>query len=508
MTNTPLLELKNIRKVFPGVIALDDVSLTIYEGEVVALLGENGAGKSTLMKVLSGAYQRDGGEIYISSKQISKHYTPRDAKDLGIGIIYQELSLVSELSVAENIFLTREPRKVKSINLVDYKKMFQLAKEQLEKLDVSYIDVKAKIGSLPLPERQMVEIAKALSQNCSVIIMDEPTTSLTWEETLRLFDVINSLKKQGVAVIYISHRLAEIFEICDRATVMRDGKVVGDCKISETNQQEIISMMTGRNFTLTQRAESKSEIQDNKILFSAQKMSDGKMIKNVTFDVHQGEVLGIGGLIGAQRTELMRIIAGVDKAKSGKVFIGGQEVNISSPVKATKGMIGYLSENRKEEGLNLGLTISENIILSNFGDVCNAGLVNKKKVSETGNKYISSLKIKGRAGTIVGNLSGGNQQKVAISKWLNSGCRVLIFDEPTRGIDVAAKTEIHDLIRKFSQQGNAAIVVSSEVNELVAVSDRILVMSHGEIVSEIFDCEISQDRVMYDVTSSGGKKHE
>lgn len=506
MEKTPLLELKNISKAFPGVKALDDVSLTIYSGEAVALLGENGAGKSTLMKILSGAYQRDDGEIIINSTPIIKHYSPSEAKDKGIAIIYQELSLMSELSVAENIYLTREPKLVKGTTLIDYKKMHQQAREQLAKLNASYIDVKSKVGTLPLPERQMVEIAKALSINCSVIIMDEPTTSLTWEETRRLFDVINSLKKQGVAVIYISHRLEEIFVICDRATIMRDGKVVGDLQIANTNKTEIISLMTGKILKHRERHESDINVSTLKPLLEVRGMTDKKMLQDVSFTVHEGEVLGIGGLIGAQRTELMRLISGVDRAQAGAVKIAGKKINLSSPVTATQDKIGYLSENRKEEGLNLGLSVSENIILSNFKAISPNGFVSKKRVNSLGEKYVGELRVKGKPGTVVGNLSGGNQQKVAIAKWLFAGCRILIFDEPTRGIDVAAKAEIYDMIRHYARQGNAAIVVSSEVNELVDVSDRILVMSRGEFVAEINGADINQDKVLHAITSSGGKQ--
>ncbi len=507
MTRTPLLELKHINKAFPGVKALDDVSLTVYGGEVVALLGENGAGKSTLMKILSGAYHKDSGETFIKSQLITKNYSPQESKNMGIAIIYQELSLMSELSVAENIYITREPKLVKGLSIIDYGKMHQMASEQLEKLNASYIDVKAKVGSLPLPERQMVEIAKALAIDCSVIIMDEPTTSLTWEETKRLFDVINSLKAQGVAVIYISHRLEEIFEICDRATIMRDGKVVGDLVISETEKHELITMMTGRELLHKEKTEVSETREDSPVLLEVKGITDRRLLKNLCFQVRKGEVLGFGGLIGAQRTELMRLIAGVDKCRSGQVLIENKVIDNSSPVKTAKGLIGYLSENRKEEGLNLGLTISENIVLTNFNGVSKRGFVNKKNVEKLGEKYINSLRIKGRANQLVGTLSGGNQQKVAISKWLFAGCRILIFDEPTRGIDVAAKAEIYEMVREFARQGNAAIVVSSEVNELVDVCDRILVMSRGDIVCELKGREITNNAVLNAVTSSGGKKN-
>ena len=507
MTKTPLLELKHINKAFPGVKALDDVSLTVYGSEVVALLGENGAGKSTLMKILSGAYHKDSGEVYIKSQLITKNYSPQESKDMGIAIIYQELSLMSELSVAENIFITREPKLVKSLSVIDYKTMNQMASEQLEKLNAGHIDVKAKVGSLPLPERQMVEIAKALAIDCSVIIMDEPTTSLTWEETKRLFDVINSLKNQGVAVIYISHRLEEVFEICDRATIMRDGRIVGDLIISETNRTELITMMTGRELLHKEKAEVSEMREDSPVLLEVRGISDRRLLKNLCFEVHKGEILGFGGLIGAQRTELMRLIAGVDKCRSGKILIDNKVIDNSSPVKTAKGLIGYLSENRKEEGLNLGLAIGENIVLTNFSDVSKRGFVNKKNVEQLGEKYIKSLSIKGRANQTVGTLSGGNQQKVAISKWLFAGCKVLIFDEPTRGIDVAAKAEIYEMVREFAKRGNAAIVVSSEVNELVDVCDRILIMSRGEIVCELKGREITNNAVLNAVTSSGGKKN-
>lgn len=503
LNNNELLSIKNINKQFPGVKALDNASLSIKKGEVMALLGENGAGKSTLVKVLSGAYTRDSGDISLDGKVLPKVFGPTDARDFGVAIIYQELSLLSQLSVAENIYLTHEPVVSKLLPYVKYNDMDKEAKKQLEKLDASHINTKEKVDKLALPEKQMVEIAKALAVECKIIIMDEPTTSLTWEETKRLFKVIDMLKKQGVAVIYISHRLDEIFEIADSATVMRDGKVVGNVSIENTTKEHIISMMTGKEF----KHREKSNIDNNsckKIIFEAENITDGKFIKDISFHVNENEVLGFGGLVGSKRTELARMIFGADKLAGGNLRMFGEVISNNSPSQAIQNKIGYLSENRKEDGLNLGLTIEDNIILTDTKSVSSNGIINQEKVTETCNGYMEKMSIKGKLKTTVLNLSGGNQQKVAIAKLLHAGCQLLIFDEPTRGIDVAAKAEIYKMIRDFVKSKNrAAIVISSEVNELVDVCDRVYIMSKGEITKELSMEEITSDNILHGITTNG-----
>jgi ribose transport system ATP-binding protein len=498
-----MLEIKDICKAFPGVKALDNVSMDFYKGEVVALLGENGAGKSTLMKILSGAYTRDRGEIILEGKNLPKNYSTLDARNYGVAIIYQELSLLNEMSVMENIYITHEPRKLSYV--IDYPKMQKMAEAQLAKLNVTHIDGKKRVGDLPLSEKQMIEIAKALAIDCKVLVMDEPTTSLTWEESSKLFDIIDELRKQGITVIYISHRLDEIFKICDRAIVMRDGKVVGEKQINECTQDDIIEMMSGKVLQVD-LSNRRHEVFKNTStpLLEVENISDGRFIEDLCLCVYEGEVLGIGGLVGSKRTELFRMICSIDPRKTGSVKVSGKKVKISSAGDAIKNGIGYLSENRKDDGLSLGLSVEENTIHCDMNSVSKAGVLNWKKVRNISDGFITKLKTKGNSTMNVVNLSGGNQQKVAISKWIHAGCNLLIFDEPTKGIDVTSKAEIHQLIRSFVKEGGkAAVVISSEVNELLAVSDRLIVMSKGHIIGELTGDEIEQNNVLKCITTKG-----
>ncbi len=494
----PLLAIDEVTKDFPGVRALDKVSLEVNRGELMALLGENGAGKSTLVKILSGALTRDAGTIRINGHELPKKFGPVDARKLGIAIIYQELSLLPHLSAAENIFLGREPLASGVLRTIDYRRMHEAAREKLAELKADHIPVTAQVHTLSLPEKQMVEIAKALAVNCRVVIMDEPTTTLTREETQRLFSVVQALKQQNVTIIYISHRLDEVLEIADRATVLRDGKVVGTVEIQNTNKAEIISMMTGKQ--LRHLEVTHDPAANGTELLRVEHVSNDKLIQDVSFTVHQNEVLGIAGLVGAGRTELARIIFGADKMAAGKVFIAGKEVSIHSPKQALSVGLGYLSENRKEEGLNLGLKLEDNIVLSDMSAVSTAGVIHRKRVRDIASNFVERLDIKGSPETIAANLSGGNQQKVAISKWLHVGCKVLLFDEPTRGIDVVAKTEVLSIIRDFATEGRGAIVISSEVDDLLDICDRILIMSKGQIVQVLQRDEISKERVLEYVT--------
>lgn len=497
-----VLEFKNIKKEFPGVKALDDVSMNFRKGEVVALMGENGAGKSTLMKILSGAYTRDSGEIILDGESLPKQYSTLEARSFGVAIIYQELSLLPEMNVMENVYVSHEPKKFG--NVIDFKKMYEGTKEQLHRLNAGQIDPKGRVGNLSLPEKQMVEIAKALAVDCKVLIMDEPTTSLTHEESSQLFEIIDALKKQGITVIYISHRLDEIFQICDRAIVMRDGKLVDAADVKTSTPDDIISMMSGKILKQDRSDRKRRDKVKSKPLLELSHISDGGFIEDLNLTVYEGEVLGIGGLVGSKRTELARMVCGADPLGGGTIKVKGEVKKISNAKQAIRAGIGYLSENRKEDGLSLGLKIEENTIHCDMGSVSKNGFINWKKVRSVSDEYIKMLKTKGTSEMKVVNLSGGNQQKVAIAKWLHAGCNLLIFDEPTRGIDVAAKAEIHQLIRNFAQEeGKAAVVISSEVNELVSVSDRIVIMSKGHITGELEAEEIEQNNVLKHITTKG-----
>jgi ribose transport system ATP-binding protein len=498
----------HVNKQYPGVKALDDVSLAMDAGEVMAILGENGAGKSTLVKVLSGAVSRDSGEILLAGRSLPMYNTPLTARAFGIAIIYQELSLLLQLDVAENIFLAREP--VLFGGVIDYRKMHAQAREQLDKLEAYHIDTRAKVETLSLPERQLVEIAKALAVDCRVIIMDEPTTSLTWEETDRLFEMVRRLKSRNVTVIYISHRMNEIFEISDTIAVMRDGRLIDKVRTAGMDSVKIVEMMTGR---LLEHKDRKAEdckvaYRDDNIVLEVGGASDGKKIENASFNVYAHEVLGFAGLVGAQRTELARAIFGAGKMVRGEVKISGRRIRNRSPKDAIRNGIGYLSENRKEEGLNLGMTLEENVIIIDMGKVSRRGFLYRAKIREIFDGFKASTRIKGNAKQLVSSLSGGNQQKVAISKWLHSGCGILIFDEPTRGIDVAAKAEIFEIIRRFAAERMAAVVISSDVRELADVCDRVLVMSRGKIVHEIMPYDVSQEKILHSIVNKGGKKNE
>lgn len=498
-----VVEFKHIKKEFPGVKALDDVSMDFYKGEAVALMGANGAGKSTLMKILSGAYGRDSGEIILDGKILPQSYTTLEARNFGVAIIYQELSLLSEMTVMENVYVSHEPKKVG--NVIDFSKMYDDTKTQLVKLNASHINPKEKVKNLPLPEKQMVEIAKALAVDCKVLIMDEPTTSLTHKESEQLFEIIQTLKEQDITVIYISHRLDEIFRICERAIVMKDGKLVGTALIADRTPDDVIEMMNGKAIRTNIKA-NQQPVGNRKPLLELEHMSDGGFIEDLNLTVYEGEVLGIGGLVGAKRTELARIVCGVDPLVGGTVKVKGNVKKITNTRQAIDAGIGYLSENRKEDGLALGMKIEENTIHCDMNSVASKGVVDWDKVRKLSDSYIKKLKTKGTSTMKVGNLSGGNQQKVAIAKWLHAGCDLLIFDEPTRGIDVAAKAEIHQLIRDFAQEeGKAAIVISSEVNELVSVSDRVIIMAKGHITGELAAEELEENNVLKYITTGGGK---
>ncbi|NLU53586.1 MAG: sugar ABC transporter ATP-binding protein [Clostridiaceae bacterium] len=485
-----IVEFKHLCKEFPGVKALDDVSFNLKRGEVLALLGENGAGKSTLVKILSGIYTKDSGEFRLFGQEIH-NLTPKRAQELGIAIIHQELNMCNHLTVAENIFLGRE--KVR-FGMLSNKEMNAEAAKILGKLNID-ISPETIVGELPVSKQQMVEIAKALSTNAKILIMDEPTSALTSREIEELFSIIKSLKKQGYGIIYISHRLEELEHIADRVTILRDGKFVTSMNFKDTTLQEIISHMVGRE--LKEKYPRISCPRGKKIL-EVRNLNAGKMVRNVSFDLYEGEIIGFAGLVGAGRTELTRALFGADPIDSGEIILDGKKLNIKSPIDAIKAGIVSAPEDRKREGLCIKLSIRENISLPNLDSLCNKlGVVNKKKEKELTQSIAERLRIKmPNASVNAESLSGGNQQKIVVGKWLARNSRVVIFDEPTRGIDVAAKVEIYNLMNDLKRQGIGVMFVSSEMPEILGISDRILVMCEGRITGELDINEATQDKIM------------
>lgn len=490
MAKQKVLEMKNITKTFPGVKALDRVNFSLEKGEVHALLGENGAGKSTLMKVLNGIHKRDEGEIFLKGEPVEFENT-KEAQNAGLAIIHQELELIPYLNVAENIFLGREEKNGVFIN---YKKLYQQTDDVLDLLGVD-IDPRAKIKDLNIGSQQMVEIAKAVSQDADILVMDEPTSSLTNQEIEILFELIERLKEQEIAIVYISHRLEEVFEICDRVTVLRDGQFVGEVKTSETDEDDLIKMMVGR--TIEDRF-PKMNFNPAEEILRVENLSVPDEIINASFSLKKGEILGIAGLMGSGRTELAKAIFGVFKEKSGQIFYRGSQLKIDSPADAIDNGIYYLSEDRKEEGLILGLSVADNISISVLKTILNANtFIDAAAEKDLAEKYIDDLNIKTPSEKqLVKNLSGGNQQKVVISKLLSTTPEVVIFDEPTRGIDVGAKREIYNLMQELIDQGVAVILISSELPEVLNLSNRILVMHEKEIMGELDAAEADQEAVM------------
>jgi len=488
--SVPVLEMKNISKSFPGVKALNDVSLRIFSGEAMALLGENGAGKSTLMKILSGVYTRDAGEIIYKGKPLNPK-DPKDAMDKGIAIIHQELNLIPELTVAENIFIGREP--VNLFRKVKFDEMNAAAKGYLERLGEKTSPT-AKVSSLSVGQAQMVEIAKALSMNAEIIIMDEPTDALTDVETENLYKVINDLKKEGKALIYISHKLSEIFDVCDRATILRDGTFVDEQPVSALTEEKIIQLMVGR--PLSDRY-PRCDCKAGEVVFQAEGLTNHR-ITDVSFSVRSGEIVGIAGLMGSGRSEVAKSIFGEMPISKGSVTLMGNKLKINHPSEAIRNGISYVSEDRKQLGLIIGMTIKENITLpalKKFQTVLSK--VSFSKEDEVSAEYIEKMSIKttGPSQRVV-DLSGGNQQKVAIAKGLVTAPKVLILDEPTRGVDVGAKKEIYDQINILKANGMSIILISSEMPEVIGMSDRILVMSNGRIAGEVSGEEATQENIM------------
>ena len=500
-----VLELKNIYKSFPGVKVLEDVTLQVRPGEVHALMGENGAGKSTLMKILMGIYKADQGSIFLEGKETAIH-GPKDAMSKGISMIHQELNTVLDMEVAENVFVGRELLKkgFEKLKIVDIARMREETGKYFREMNID-IDPRAKMRTLSVAEMQLVEIVKAISLNSRIIVMDEPTSAITEKEATVLFAQIERLKKQGVAIIYISHKMDEIFRISDTITVLRDGQWIGTKPAKELDNDMLIKMMVGRELT---DIYPKDPVEIGDVILEVKNLSRGKKVRDASFSLRKGEVLGIAGLVGAGRSELVETIFGLYPKTGGQIFLHGKEVHIKSAADAIKNKMALITEDRKQTGLNLIVSVKENIASVSIGKLSNHGIVNDKKINEVSEKYIKELKIKTPDGNaIVGNLSGGNQQKVVLAKWLLDEPDIIIFDEPTRGIDIGAKRDIYLLINNLAKEGKAVIVISSEMAEVMGICDRILVMAEGRINGEVRREEFSQEVIMgYASNITGGKQ--
>lgn len=500
-----VLELKNIYKSFPGVKVLEDVTLQVRPGEVHALMGENGAGKSTLMKILMGIYKADQGSIFLEGKETVIH-GPKDAMSKGISMIHQELNTVLDMEVAENVFVGRELLKkgMEKLKIVDIARMREETGRYFREMNID-IDPRAKMRTLSVAEMQLVEIVKAISLNSRIIVMDEPTSAITEKEATVLFAQIERLKKQGVAIIYISHKMDEIFRISDTITVLRDGQWIGTKPAKELDNDMLIKMMVGRELT---DIYPKDPVEIGDVILEVKNLSRGKKVRDASFSLRKGEVLGIAGLVGAGRSELVETIFGLYPKTGGQIFLHGKEVHIKSAADAIKNKMALITEDRKQTGLNLIVSVKENIASVSIGKLSNHGIVNDKKINEVSEKYIKELKIKTPDGNaIVGNLSGGNQQKVVLAKWLLDEPDIIIFDEPTRGIDIGAKRDIYLLINNLAKEGKAVIVISSEMAEVMGICDRILVMAEGRINGEVQREEFSQEVIMgYASNITGGEQ--
>jgi ribose transport system ATP-binding protein len=490
MPNETALNMRHIRKEFPGVVAVDDVNFELTKGEVHVLLGENGAGKSTLVKILSGAHQLTSGEISLFGKVVSID-SPKHARELGIGIIYQELNLVPSLSAAENIFLGREDSN--RLGIIRTSTLIAQARELLLSLGLN-MACDEPVKNFGIAQRQMIEVAKALSLNARILIMDEPTSALSETEIHQLFVTIRKLKSNGVSIIYISHRMEEIFEIGDRVTVLRDGKYIGTKDICRTTKDELVRMMVDRELN-EQYPRRRTPVGEE--VLRAENISTKSGLKNISFSLHRGEILGISGLLGSGRTELARALFGVDRTTSGSIFVHGKPQKIGSPRAAIAQKMGFLTEDRKSQGLVLNLSVKENITLASLDSCSRLGTISFTQEEELAGSYARSLRIKTpdlEQKTL--HLSGGNQQKVVLAKWLSSKAEIFIFDEPTRGIDVGSKVEIYQLMNDLTASGVAIIMISSELPEILGMSDRILIMHQQAIAAEVSSAEANPETIM------------
>lgn len=485
-----LFRMENISKSFPGVKALDKVSLRVNKGEVLGLVGENGAGKSTLMKILSGVYRADEGEIYIEGKKVSIDSVSK-AHELGISIIMQELNMCGHLSVADNIFIGRAQKKG---ILIDDKRMHREAQKILDDLGIDLCTYEM-VGKLSVAQQQMVEIAKAISFHSKILVLDEPTATLTEREIEQLFSIIRRLQQKGVGMVYISHRMAELNRICERVTVIRDGQYIGTRNLKEITMDELVNMIVGRPL---EDKYPKHKRTIGEVVLEARNVKRGNKVNAEHFVVRKGEILGIAGLVGAGRTELMRCIFGADRPDSMELWLEGKPVKIKSVMQAVKYGIGYATEDRKRDGLALGLDVKYNTNMAHLPQLTHMGFIDDKAGAENAEKYVKLLRTKTPSiHQLCGNLSGGNQQKVVLAKWLCNDVKVLIVDEPTRGIDVGAKYEVYELFNQLSDQGVAIIMISSELPEILGMSDRILVIHQGEINGELNAKEATQEQILY-----------
>ena len=495
-----LVQMEGIDKSFPGVRALSGCRFELASGEIHGLVGENGAGKSTLMKILSGVYAKDSGTVKLRGKPEEIHNT-KHAQTLGINIIHQELNLMKHLTAAQNIFIGREQKKGLPF-LVDDQEINRKAAE-LFKLIHLELDPRSLVADLTVAQQQMIEIAKALSFNMDVLIMDEPTSALSDSEIEELFKVMKDLRSRGKGIVYISHRMDELRQVCDRVTVMRDGQYIATTPMHEITTEQIIAQMVGRE--IYEAHHPHGDTSKNEVVLEVKDLARGRMVRGVSFDLHRGEILGFAGLLGAGRTETMRLIFGADPLEAGEIFIKGKKVSIKKPRDAVAHGIGYLSEDRKRYGLALGMSIKMNTVMASLERFLRfIGVVNEKKLRSVASEYVQRLNTKTPSiEQLAKNLSGGNQQKVVVGKWLVRDCDILVFDEPTRGIDVGAKSEIYKLLNELADQGKSIIMISSELPEILRMSHRVVVMCEGRVTAELGAEDCTQEKIMYYATLRG-----
>jgi ABC-type sugar transport system ATPase subunit len=491
MTDDPIVEFKGITRRFPGVLALNEVSLAVRRGSCHGLVGENGAGKSTLGKILAGIYQPDTGQILVDGREV-RLGSPRDALDAGIGMVHQELAFCENLSVAENLCLGRMPSRGA---FVSRRRMNELADEQLRAVGAD-IDVERRLGELPIGQQQIVQIAGAVGRGARILIFDEPTSSLSEAESRGLFDLIRRLQADGVTSIYISHRLPEIFELCDTVTVLRDGQVVGTLPTPELDEASLVQMMIGRPYEAY--FPSHLETRLGKELLRVEGLSSPEKFDDMSFTLHAGEILGLAGLVGSGRTETAQALFGLDPAARGKVYVEGKPVDIQGRPSAAMGLgLGLIPEDRKRHGLVLSMTAKENITLPTLSRLSSFGWVRRRAEESLAGKYFDLMRVRAPGMNVVSaSLSGGNQQKLVLARWLAAKCRILLVDEPTRGVDVGAKAEIHGLIDRLAAEGSGILLISSELPEILNLSTRILVLRHGRIAGELTREECTQEAVM------------
>ena len=505
MTDAPLLQLQAINKRFPGVHALRDVQFDVRRGEVHALIGENGAGKSTMIKIVSGVYQPETGDIQLDGQRV-QFANPREAQRAGIATIYQELGLYPELSVAENIFMGHAPTRKRGFwQTIDWQRMEQSAEALLAELNIHNLDAQAKVGTLNVGNRQRVEIAKALSLDARILIMDEPTAALTESDVEQLFSIVRLLRERGVSIIYISHRLNEVFALADRVTVLRDGQYIGTKDLRDTSEAQLISMMVGRTI---ENLFPKQAAEIGDVVLEVRKLNRAPLTRDISFTVRAGEIVGLAGLVGSGRSETAQVIFGVLPAESGEILLNGAAVEIQRPSEAVAQGIGYVPEDRGHQGLVREMTLRENTSMAVLESVSRNTFVNRGKERQLARHSIQQLSIRATGAEQIANkLSGGNQQKVVVSKWLASGPKLLIMDEPTRGIDVGAKAEIHRLMSRLAaEEGLAILMISSELPEILAMSDRILVMREGRLAGEFSRDEATQETVAHAMMSEEARQ--